>query len=278
MKMSDPYDDVLVELDGDDERTVAQLRGALGSIEFGYPLDAVVAVQVSSVGAMHRHRRYLAAATVAAAIATGMVVTNFGAPTESIAFAEWVPEPQALDEVERAQIISACDAVARPPAESPVNTVIEIGDPGSDLAVPDLALNPSFGGALIDRRGDIAAVVASTADVRLDCAVHFLNGKWYAFATAVGWGGDSMDPAVGSAWGGDVEITMISGIAAEAASVEIDAPGLVSGTAPVIDGRYILWIPSSSDWEDDTTVTVRQLDANGSEIGSARLDVDAAPS
>ena len=277
MKTSDPYDDVLTELDDENARTVTQLRETLGSIKFNYPVEAVVTAQPNIVDGQRGYRWYLAAAAVAAAIVTGVVVSNLGGQTKNVALAEWTPQPQPLTIMERSQIEAACETATHPPSASPGRTVADIDDPGSDLAVPDLAVDPNFDGALIDRRGNIAAVVATTADANLTCAAHFSNGEWHAFAAGVGWGGKSTHPTASRAWGGDLEITMISGLALDATSIEIDAPGLVSGTAPVIDDRYVLWVPSSSTWEQDTTITVRNLDADGSVLATVDLHIDAAP-
>lgn len=279
MRTFDRYHDVLAEVDGDDERTVGELRQALASVEFDHPIAAIT--DEANPARRRGNRWYLAAAAVTTVIVTGVVVSNIGGSTENVAFAEWTYLPQAVTDLERAQIEAACDSAAQPPSDAPTGTVAESGDAGSAVAVPELAEHPSFEAGLIDRRGNIAAVVATSDEVVLDCAAHFSNGEWYAFAAGVGWGGDSAGPTVSRAWSrawnGNVEITMISGLAPGATSVEIDAPGLVSGTAPVVDDRYVLWIPSSSTWNDDTSINVRNLDANGTVIATVDLDVGVAP-
>lgn len=235
MRVFDPYDDVVTELDAD-RRTVAQLRDALAPIEFDHPIEAVVTAEpTAAVVVVGRGgRRILVKAAAAVAIVAGMIASNLGDHTDNVASAEWTPQSQPVTDLERAQIESACDSTARPPEADPAGTVTvpEIDDPGSDLPVPALALDPRFDGALIDRRGDIAAVVATTADVSLECAARFVDGEWYAFATGVGWGGETTHPTVSSAWGGDAEITMISGLAPNATSVEIDAPTSCPGPPP----------------------------------------------
>ena len=52
---------------------------------------------------------------------------------------------------------------------------------------------------------------------------------------------------------------------------------LVSGTAPVIDGRYVLWLPTSDTWERDTTITVRSLDTDSAVLATVEISVDAPP-
>ncbi len=280
MTTFDPYDDVVTELDDADQQTVTELRDGLTPIEFHHPIHAIVnAEPATTIVSARRRRPTILKAAAALAIVAGMIASNLGDNHSNAASAEWTPQTQPVTDLERTQIETACESLARPPDpdETVTVTVPEIGDPGSDLPVPALVLDPSFDGALIDRRGDIAAVIATTADASLECAARLVDGEWNPFSAGASWGGDTARPMLSSAYGGDAEITMISGLAPNATSVEIDAPDIMSGTAPVIDDRYVLWLPTGDTWERDTTITVRTLDTDGAVLTTTEVNVIAPP-
>lgn len=167
----------------------------------------------------------------------------------NIAFADWVPTPQAVSPTEQAAIVTACN------------------DSGAEFEVP------SPDGALIDRRGSIAALTADNGDARLTCAAHLLDGTWYAFGTAADQGGDLMQPALMRGSNSDgAEINVVDGFAPGAVTVEVDAPDVPTATATVVEGRYIVWLPQSFDWTESVAgIQIRYLDAAGQTLQTIDL-------
>ncbi|MEZ5297342.1 MAG: hypothetical protein R2697_13980 [Ilumatobacteraceae bacterium] len=126
---------------------------------------------------------------------------------------------------------------------------------------------------LIDRRGSIAALTATDGESHLTCAAHFRDGSWYSFGAGVDSGGDTSQPSLMRGWNTDgAEINVVDGVAAGAASVEVDAPDLGTAAATVVDGHYIVWLPQSLDWTESAAgIQVRYLDESGQILQSFDL-------
>lgn len=196
----------------------------------------------------NRRWTILGAASVAAALIALFVATLPGGERSNIAFAEWVSAPQPVSPTERAAIETTC----------------------ADIT-PGFEGLPS-NGALIDRRGSIAALTADNGDDRLTCAVYLADGTWHRFGAAVEQGGDPLQPGLMRGSGSDAEINVVVGFAPDAVTVEVDAPDVPTATATVVDGRYIVWLPQSFDWTESVDgIQIRYLDAAGETLQTIDL-------
>ena len=60
------------------------------------------------------------------------------------------------------------------------------------------------------------------------------------------------------------EINTVDGFAPDAVTVEVDAPDLLTSTATVVNGRYIVWLPKAVDVDqDDLGIEIRYIDETG---------------
>ena len=250
------------ELDPIDARTAAELRAAFDAIV----MDRDVRTVAVDPGDAHSRRRagwYLGAAAAAAAVVGVVVVTDVGSQRTNRAVAEWSPTPVPVSPEDRAAIVAACETAA---------DMTRIPDAVEIEGVP---MQPQFDGALIDMRGAIAAVVASTDDLMLVCsAYHSPDIGWYALGGGAGTGAAPLAPTASSVSNDDASLATVSGAAPDAVTVEFSIDGGPTGTSTVVDGRFVGWLPSSWDGLSESGewgIEVRYLDADGHVVRTATL-------
>ena len=247
MSQHDSDRDVLTDLDADDATTAEALQALFADVTLDRSLDSVIPTESAHTG--RRKWLMLTAAAVACGVVGGAIIVGTGGGEKNLAFAEWTPIPVPVSAADRAAIEAACE-------ESLASH--------DDAGFPEA---PQLDGAVIDLRGNIAAVSLRQDDLELECAAQRRVDGWMSFASGMGIGDGDGRPSLMRAFNSDAEINLASGFAPRAVSVEVEIPDLPVASAPVVDGQYVVWLPFTFDWTDDpTAVQVRYLDADGTVI------------
>ena len=191
----------------------------------------------------------IGAGSVAAALAALLVITLPSNDQSNIALAEWTPTPQPVSIDEQTAILDACGQ-SQPEFTAPLTD-----------------------GVLVDRRGAFAAATGISNDTRLVCTARLDDGTWSPMGTSVESGGDLDSPGFDQSWQDDgAEVTVVTGVASDAVTVEVDAPDLPTSTATVMDGRYIVWLPRAVDVDNASLgIEIRYIDDTGQTIQTFEL-------